>query len=87
MALPFAPESLYQNRENSIFAHVVETVKGLRCVLQPGVFSIEYETIAPMRRVYDVFSTIAVLMADEHARADPAVSNEQIEQVNQLLRV
>ena len=114
LALPFAPESLCQNLENPIFAHVVETDKGLRCVLQSGVYSIEYETVVPMRMLYDVSSTIAVLMADEQAkavvmkvlpmismlpqsmynftlkdllaRANSAISTEQIEQINQLLR-
>ena len=82
--------------------------------MQSGVYSIEYETVVPMRMLYDVSSTIAVLMADEQAkavvmkvlpmismlpqsmynftlkdllaRANSAISTEQIEQINQLLR-
>ena len=47
VALPYAPESLYGDKENAIFAHVEDGV----CRLEAGSYSVTYEATAPLRRI------------------------------------
>lgn len=69
LALPYAREDIYAGSDNAIFKNVIETERGKRCVLEHGVYSITYDTIVPMRKMYSVESTIYELMANESTKA------------------
>lgn len=68
LALPFAPDSLYQSKENAIFNEVINTVDGPRCVLHHGNYQIAYETVVLMRKTYGIGTTIAELMENEQTK-------------------
>lgn len=66
--LPYAPQEVYAQK-NAFTAHIRQTEKGIACVLAAGEYHIEYMATRPMRKVYDLDSTIGDLMADEKASA------------------
>lgn len=77
MALPYAPESLYRDKENAIFAHVEDGV----CRLEAGSYSVTYETTAPLRRIYSTATPLKELLGVPAIRS---FLTEKIPQIGQV---
>ncbi|HHV12746.1 MAG TPA: family 78 glycoside hydrolase catalytic domain [Clostridiales bacterium] len=69
LTLPYAPEELYQQKDNEIFKEIEKTEAGRRCILESGTYHIEYATTAPMRKIYTLKLSIGELMASDKAKA------------------
>lgn len=67
LRLPFAPESVYENKGNPIFAKVLKE-DGYCCILEAGSYEVEYKTTTPMKAELGVHSPIAELMAQDKTK-------------------
>ena len=77
VALPYAPESLYGDKENAIFAHVEDGV----CRLEAGSYSVTYEATAPLRRIYSTATPLKELLGVPAIRS---FLTEKIPQIGQV---
>ncbi len=77
VTLPYAPESLYGDKENAIFAHVEDGV----CRLEAGSYSVTYETTAPLRRIYSTATPLKELLGVPAIRS---FLTEKIPQIGQV---
>lgn len=64
LILPFAPESVYMDKENPMFAKVKDGV----CLLHAGEYSVIYETIQVLRHVLSTNSPIRELLEDSRVK-------------------
>ena len=74
--LPFATEETY-HQDNPMVADVRDGV----CVLKSGTYHIEYKTTVPMRKVYDLDTTVAELLSRE---ATEQVLREAVPMIDML---
>jgi len=60
LALPFAPQSVYGDKENPMFADVREHI----CHLQAGSYTVSYRLSQPLKRAYDLDTPMWELRED-----------------------
>ena len=82
VTLPYAPESLYGDKENAIFAHVEDGV----CRLEAGSYSVTYETTAPLRRIYSTATPLKELLGVTAIRVFLTEKMPQIGQVPEHMK-
>lgn len=76
LALPYAPESLFADRGNAMFARVEDGV----CYLEAGDYGVSYEATRPLRKVYGVDTSLRELLNVPSIRE---FLTEKFPQVNQ----
>ena len=64
LTLPCAPESLYQDSSNPMFRNVKDGV----CILEPGEYSVSYQTDRPLKKQYSADMSVQELLADPDSR-------------------
>ena len=69
LSLPYAPEELYEQKQNAIFKKVEKTEEGYQCILESGTYHIEYAATKLMRKIYSLQLSIGELMACDAAKA------------------
>lgn len=77
LTLPYAPESLYRDGSNPMFAHVENGV----CRLEAGRYSVSYETTRPLRKVYSTATPLKELLS---VPAIDSFLKEKIPQIGQV---
>ena len=58
--LPLAPQEIYEDRTNPMFAEVRDNA----CYLQPGRYTVSYRLAEPLRRTYDLDTPMWQLKAE-----------------------
>ena len=74
--LPYAPEGLFGDKGNAMFAHVEDGI----CYLEAGDYSVSYEATRPLRKVYSVDTSLRELLSVPSIRE---FLTEKFPQVNQ----
>ena len=64
LTLPCVPESLYQDSSNPMFRNVKDGV----CILEPGEYSVSYQTDRPLKKQYSADMSVQELLADPDSR-------------------
>lgn len=82
LVLPYAPESIYGDRTNPMFADVKEGV----CRLGAGSYAVSYETTCLLRKVYGVDTPLKELLQVPAIRSFLLEKLPQIEQVPEHMR-
>ncbi len=62
--LPFAPEKLFSEDNNVLFAHTDQGV----CQVGPGKYAVTYETTKPLRKIYSTYTPVRELLASKGVR-------------------
>ncbi len=76
LMLPYAPEGLFGDKGNAMFAHVEDGI----CYLEAGDYSVSYEATRPLRKVYSVDTSLRELLSVPSIRE---FLTEKFPQVNQ----
>lgn len=82
LRLPYAPESVYGDRENPMFAHVEDGV----CRLVAGEYRVSYETTQPLRKVYGIDTPLGELLEVPTIRSFLTEKLPQIGQVPEHMK-
>ena len=64
ISLPYAPDSVYEEKENPLFANVKDGV----CLVEAGNYEVTYEAVVPLKKTYSVDSTMEDLMSNPKIR-------------------
>lgn len=81
LTLPYAPEELYQLNNNRIFDNVIKREDGYQCILESGIYHIEYATTTPMRKIYSLQLSIGEILAYDKAKAILSEGNPMIDMI------
>lgn len=63
LVLPYAPEEIYEEKDNPMFAEVTDG----KCILNPGSYKVSYEMTKEMKKTLTTESAIWELAANERA--------------------
>ncbi|MDF2510518.1 MAG: alfa-L-rhamnosidase [Herbinix sp.] len=69
LTLPYAPEDIYEQKDNSMFNKLEKSGDGYQCILESGTYHIEYATTKLMRKVYSLQLSIGELLAYDATKA------------------
>ena len=81
LTLPNAPDELFLQKGNPIFANVVKTDEGYQCLLESGRYFVEYMPTVFYRKVHTIETSFKELFNSEKAAA---VLMEEIPNINMI---
>ena len=65
ISLPYAPDSVYEEKENPLFANVKDGV----CLVEAGNYEVTYEAVVPLKKTYSVYSTMEEILSNPKTRS------------------
>lgn len=65
ISLPYAPDSVYEEKENPLFANVKDGV----CLVEAGNYEVTYEAVVPLKKTYSVDSTMEEILSNPKTRS------------------